>query len=681
MPNRRLEVLMATGAVATLAGGLLVTVAGTGNAAPALLSQGKPTTASSEGGADYAAKNAVDGSTTTRWASVRNVDPQWIKVDLGAANSISEVKLVWDLSCATSYKVEFSTDNSTWKSVYSTTTGDGGTDDLTVSGSARYVRMTGSARCRPTMGYSLQEFQVYGGSGGDTQAPTAPQNLRSTGSTATSVALAWDAATDNVGVAAYDIYHDGNKIAEAAGTSTSKNVTGLKANTQYRFTVFARDAAGNVSQASTMLPVTTPPSSDTTKPTAPTGLAVTGTTSSTASLKWNASTDDVGVTGYDVYNGTTVILPDAKGTSATVTGLAADSSYQLTVRAKDAAGNVSDPSNQVTAKTLPDSSGDKVPSSIKTISSGWSIPWGLGWLPDGSALITERDSFKLFKLTQSGTRTQVGKVPNVVTTNGEGGLLGIAVSPNWADDHFIYLYHTSSSDNRIVRMTYDGSALGGYKVLLTGIKKSTFHNGGRLKFGPDGYLYATVGEAQTPNLAQDKNSLNGKILRMTADGKPAPGNPFGNYVYSYGHRNPQGLAWDPQGRLWSAEFGNSKYDELNLIEPGKNYGWPICEGNCSTSGMTNPKKQWAVSQASPSGLAYSDGALYMAALRGQRLWRIPVSGTTAGTPTAYYVNAYGRLRTVEKVPGKSSLWLTTTNADNNGGQPDGSDKAFQIDLK
>ncbi|MFI9100472.1 PQQ-dependent sugar dehydrogenase [Streptomyces fildesensis] len=673
--------LIATGAVTATAAGLLVAVAGTGSAAPVLLSQGKPATSSSDGGTGYAAKLAFDGDTATRWASVRNVDPQWIKVDLGTAATISSVKLIWDQSCATSYKVEFSTDNSTWKSVYSTTTGDGGTDDLAVSGTARYVRTTGSVRCRPTMGYSLQEFQVFGGGSADTQPPTTPGSLHSTGSTPTSAALAWNASTDDTGVTAYDIYNDGNKIAEAAGTATTKNVTGLTPNTAYRFTVFARDAAGNVSPASNLATVTTPPSSDTQPPTAPGGLAVTGTTSGSASLKWTAATDDTGVTGYDVYNGTDVILPDVTGTTATVTGLAADTSYTFTVKAKDAAGNVSPASNQVTAKTLPDSGSDKTPSSIKTVSTGWTIPWGMSWLPDGSALITERDSFKVFKLTQAGARTQVGTVPNAVTTDGEGGLLGIAVSPNWSSDHYVYIMHTASEGNRIVRMTYDGSTLSGYTQLVGGIKKSKYHNGGRLKFGPDGYLYATTGEAQTPDLAQDKNSLNGKILRMTTAGKAAPGNPFGTLIYSYGHRNPQGITWDPQGRLWEAEFGNSKYDELNLITPGANYGWPNCEGKCSTSGMTNPKAQWPVAQASPSDIAYSDGAIYMAALKGQRLWRIPVSGTTAGTPAAYYVNQYGRLRTVEKIPGKSALWLSTTNCDNNGNAADGADKVFQIELK
>ncbi|MEU3960402.1 PQQ-dependent sugar dehydrogenase [Streptomyces buecherae] len=334
------------------------------------------------------------------------------------------------------------------------------------------------------------------------------------------------------------------------------------------------------------------------------------------------------------------------------------------------------------AVTLPGGHhGRSVPSAIRTVSEGWSIPWGLDWLPDGSALITERETFKLFRLTQAGKRVEVGTVPNVVTTKGEGGLLGLAVSPNWTRDHHIFLMHSAEGDNRIVRMTYDGTTLGEYTPLVTGIKKYNYHNGGRLQFGPDGYLYATTGDAFQPALAQDKTSLNGKILRMTTEGKPAPGNPYGSLVYSIGHRNPQGLTWDAQGRLWEAEFGNNAFDELNLIKPGRNYGWPTCEGQCTTPGMTNPERQWKTNEASPSGLTYADGAVYLAAQRGQRLWRVPITRTGTGTPEAYYTGDYGRLRTVEKVPGAKALWLTTTNADLGGGQPAGSDKVLRVDLR
>jgi glucose/arabinose dehydrogenase len=161
---------------------------------------------------------------------------------------------------------------------------------------------------------------------------------------------------------------------------------------------------------------------------------------------------------------------------------------------------------------------------------------------------------------------------------------------------------------------------------------------------------------------------------MTKDGRPAPGNPFGTLVYSYGHRNPQALAWDKQGRLWETEIGKDRYDELNLITPGKNYGWPTCEGACSTAGLINPKRQWRPAEGVPSGLAHADGALYIAALKGRRLWHVPVTGTHTGTPVAYYTNGFGRLRDVVKVPGRSVLRITTDKAGKNA------DRVLQVEL-
>jgi glucose/arabinose dehydrogenase len=420
---------------------------------------------------------------------------------------------------------------------------------------------------------------------------------------------------------------------------------------------------------------------DTTAPTAPANLRATGTTSSSVSLAWTASTDDVGVTGYDVLNGDVVLAAGVAGTQATIGNLIADTPYTLTVRAKDAAGNTSGPSNQVVARTQPGTGGGPgVPTSIRTVSTGWTTPWGVDWLPDGSALVTERNSFGVFRVTSSGQRTQVGTVPNVAA-GGEGGLLGLAVSPSFATDQQVYLYHTSPSDNRIVRMTLNGNALGGHTVILSGIPRgSQVHHGGRLAFGPDGFLYAGTGDAQNSANAQNTNSLAGKILRMTRTGQPAPGNPFGNLVYSYGHRNVQGLAFDSAGRLWSAEFGNTVADELNLIQAGGNYGWPTCEGACGVAGMTNPKRTWPTGEASPSGIAIANDVVYMAALRGQRLWRIPLAGENTGTPQAFYVNENGRLRTVVKVPGQSALWLSTSNADGRGTAGPGGDVIFRIDL-
>lgn len=447
----------------------------------------------------------------------------------------------------------------------------------------------------------------------DAQAPTRPGPPSCSDIGEDTLTLAWGASTDNVAVTAYDLYEHGNKIGEVPGSSTSRTLTGLTPNTTYDLTVIARDAAGNTSSASPVVDCTTKPSSDTTAPTRPGTLSAAGVTANSADLTWGASTDDRAVVAYDVRSAGTVYKTVTSGTSTTLTGLACNSPYSLNVAARDAAGNVSPESNTVSFTTKACATDGGVPSSVSTLSTGWTIPWGTYWMPDGkTALVTERDDFRVWKVTKDGTRTQVGTVPNAVTTNGEGGLLGVAADPRWDTNHYVYFMHTASEGNRVVRMTYDGTSLSDYKVLLQGIKKNRYHNGGRLLFGPDGYLYVSTGEAQTPDLAQDKNSLNGKILRMTTDGKAAPGNPFGNYVYSLGHRNPQGLAFDRNGRLWEAEFGNSSKDELNLIKPGANYGWPTCEGNCSVSGMTNPKATWNVSEASPSGIAIVRNVVYMA---------------------------------------------------------------------
>jgi glucose/arabinose dehydrogenase len=521
------------------------------------------------------------------------------------------------------------------------------------------------------------------GAAADTQAPSTPGAPTCSGIGETGLTLNWGASTDNVGVVAYDIFNDGNKLAEAPGSVTARAITGLTPNTEYRLSVFGRDTAGNVSPSSAQAVCSTLVSSDTSAPTAPGNLTATGVGATSVHLSWTASTDNRGVTGYDVRSGSTVIVPltgNPPATAADVTGLACNTPFTLNVVARDAATNTSAPSNNVSFTTASCSGGN--PSDITQISSGWSIPWGVAWLPDGqTALVTERDTFRVFRVTRAGARTQVGTVPNAVTTGGEGGLLGVAVDPQWTTNHFVYFMHTASEGNRIVRMTYNGTALSGYTILVQGIMKNRFHNGGRLAFGPDGFLYATTGEAQTPALAQDRNSLNGKILRMTTTGAPAPGNPFGTLVYSYGHRNPQGIAWDSQGRLWEAEFGNSQFDELNLIRPGLNYGWPTCEGTCSVSGMTNPKRTWAVNVASPSGIAIVRDVVYMAALRGERLWRIPLaSGEGTGTPSAFFVGQFGRLRTVVKVPGADQLWLSTTNADNNGDGGPGSDVIFRVTI-
>jgi glucose/arabinose dehydrogenase len=289
------------------------------------------------------------------------------------------------------------------------------------------------------------------------------------------------------------------------------------------------------------------------------------------------------------------------------------------------------------------------------------VPWALAFLPDGSALLTLRDEARVLQVREGRPPVDLGRVPGVAPS-GEGGLLGVAVSPTFARDHTVFLYLTSATDNRVVRLTFADGKLGRPQPILTGIPKAGNHNGGRLKFGPDGYLYVTTGDAGNRPNAQDKGSLGGKILRVTKDGKPAPGNPFRNSpVWSYGHRNVQGIAWDRAGRMFASEFGQNTWDELNLIRPGANYGWPLVEGRAGRSGLVDPLRQWPTDDASPSGIAITaDGTVWMAALRGQSLWRIPTRNGVAGRPQRLLQNEYGRLRDVVVGP-DGRLWVLTNN--------------------
>ena len=323
------------------------------------------------------------------------------------------------------------------------------------------------------------------------------------------------------------------------------------------------------------------------------------------------------------------------------------------------------------------------PRAVGTLVDLLEVPWGVDFLPDGAAVVTERMTGRVLQVAADGSLTRIGAITTSVP-QGEAGLLGVAVSPDFDTDRTLFLYLTSSSDNRVVKAQLDGNEQGGFElgdptVVLDGIPAGFIHDGGRIAFGPDGYLYVTTGETGDPELAQDPDSLAGKILRITADGEPAPGNPDADSpVWSLGHRNVQGLAWDEEGRLWASEFGDSTWDELNLIEKGANYGWPEVEGTGGGPDFVDPQLVWPVEQASPSGLAYADGHLWMAGLRGQRLWRIKVSASgRASRPTAFFTEDYGRLRTVVASP-DDQLWLTTSNQDGRGDPTPADDRIIVI---
>ncbi|MFD4629733.1 PQQ-dependent sugar dehydrogenase [Streptomyces sp. NPDC058284] len=323
----------------------------------------------------------------------------------------------------------------------------------------------------------------------------------------------------------------------------------------------------------------------------------------------------------------------------------------------------------------------------RTLATDLKSPWGLAPLPGGDLLVSSRDEGTITRVDGStGKKTELGSVPGV-SPGGEGGLLGLALSPSYASDHMVYAYFTTESDNRIARMLYDekkppGEQLGAPDTIFKGIPKGMIHNGGRIAFGPDKMLYAGAGETGETGLAQDKKSLGGKILRLTPDGDPAPGNPFDDSpVYSYGHRNVQGLAWDEQKRLWASEFGQDTWDELNEIEAGGNYGWPDAEGKGGGKGFRDPVAQWKTSEASPSGVAYAEGSVWLAGLRGQRLWRVPVRGVDGEPePQAFLKGEHGRLRTVVAAGG-DKLWLVTSETDSRGTPEKEDDKILEVEVK
>lgn len=312
--------------------------------------------------------------------------------------------------------------------------------------------------------------------------------------------------------------------------------------------------------------------------------------------------------------------------------------------------------------------------SVTTITDGLTSPWGLAFLPDGGALVSERDTALIKRVTADGDVTTIGTVPDVVP-GGEGGLLGIALAP---DGTQVYAYLTAASDNRVVRMAWDGTTLGAPEAVVTGIPKANIHNGGRIAFGPDGMLYIATGDAGATELAQQPDNLGGKVLRVTPTGEPAPDNPkAGSPVYSLGHRNVQGLAFDADGTLWASEFGSSKADELNEIVAGANYGWPEVEGRGGADrGYVDPVTTWEpTSLASPSGIAVLGDDVYVASLRGRVLWEVPM--TAPATPAAVELGDLGRLRTIERAP-DGSLWLITSNTDGRGEPREGDDRILRL---
>ncbi len=317
-----------------------------------------------------------------------------------------------------------------------------------------------------------------------------------------------------------------------------------------------------------------------------------------------------------------------------------------------------------------------------TVADGLNVPWGIAFLADGRALVAQRDagSIVIVDPDASGNRRvrQVGPVPGSRgRAGGEAGLLGLALHPE--DEGQLFAFVSTAEDERIVRIALEDDRLGDIEPILTGLPTGGRHHGGRLLFGPDGHLYVGTGEAGQQDLAQDRESLGGKILRITPAGEPVDGNPFDNEVWSWGHRNVEGLAFDDEDRLWACEFGQDKADELNLITKGANYGWPEFEGESDDPRYVSPKVVWSTAECSPSGMAIAESTAFVAALRGERLWAVPLDGEDVGEPRDFFVGEYGRLRTVIVAPDES-LWVTTSNTDGRGRRRDGDDRILRVEL-
>lgn len=318
---------------------------------------------------------------------------------------------------------------------------------------------------------------------------------------------------------------------------------------------------------------------------------------------------------------------------------------------------------------------------VEVVADELAIPWDIAFLPDGGMLVTERGGRVVH--IEDG---RVYPIEGVVHT-GEAGLLGIALHPEFAENHFVYLYLTTSVGedlvNNIARYVYMDDTLTFDRVIVNDIPASRNHDGGRIAFGPDGLLYATVGDAGNESAAQDADQLHGSILRLTAEGAVPPDNPFGNAVYTYGHRNPQGLAWDEDGRLWSTEHGRSGvrsgYDEINLVVAGSNYGWPESEGDTVAEGTTAPAWHSSADATwAPASAAVIGDRLFFGGLRGEALYEATLAGGTVAGVRAHFEDEFGRIRTVAVGP-DGMLYLTTSNRDGRGSPASDDDKVLRVD--
>jgi len=307
------------------------------------------------------------------------------------------------------------------------------------------------------------------------------------------------------------------------------------------------------------------------------------------------------------------------------------------------------------------------------VATGLNVPWGIAFLDDSMALVSQRDDATIVRIAGDGEVESLGGIPGL-DTGGEAGLLGIALDPD--DQQILYAYVTTAQDNRVVRVSLASGRLSKPEPILTGIPVGGRHHGGRLLFAPNGDLFVATGDAGNGALAQDRDSLAGKILRITREGKAADNNPFNNRTWSYGHRNIEGLAFDASGQLWASEFGEKKADELNVIKRGGNYGWPQVEGRGAQGGAIDPVVTWKTDDASPAGLAIARSTAFLGALQGECVWAVRLDGDSPGEPQRF-LEGHGRVRNVVAAP-DGSLWVTTSNTDGRNTPKKGDDRIFRV---